>query len=1782
MRPDLPAAERPFSFPDPRRLAGARLLVDDLLPLSGGVRTRLVQEPEGGPTWLIREAPLAHTAACQRLQREAQCAAQGPSQSSPHHPPSQPPLHAPTPAPACLWLEDRLVLVHPADDGHTTFRRLGATGVTLDTFVTLAHQAATALQALHRTGRVHADLRTEHCVVDGQGRVRLLAAVGAQGSCAPPEAGALPFRATELHAEPSAGPTTAPTGGPTVSSDLYALGVCLFELLTGTWPLGAGTPVEWAHVHAAATPRRASECRPDVPEVINRLLDSLLGKEPATRFSSTAALLAELTALQQMLKATGSLSGVPVALPRAGADIAGAPLVGREAQQAVLASALARVIATGDSEVVHVAGRAGSGKSTLVHALLQDVAAQGALAVSGKCDQQQRDIPFASVAQVLQALTAHLLGANAQTLATVRNRWLELLNGQGQAVVTLVPAIAHVLGPTPSLSNVGADQARARMELALLQSLRAFATQDHPLVVFMDDLQWADDATAGLLEAFVQQPPPGVLLICAYRDAGADGQLAARVIGRMTQARHASRARAIKVTELDLPALTQAQVGDLLLAVLGPEVAAGRDRLASALHRRTGGNPYFTHQLIRALLEEEVLHRDPERGGWTCNETALANAPYSETVVDLMVHRFGRMPVQATEVAQHLASVGMACEAGLLARLSGLSTADLADALRPVIESGLMTATTDGYAFEHDRVLESAYSLIPAHRSAEVHAVVADTMLLHWQDDLTAHAFDISNQIERADGHPLTPSQRDAFVAALWRAGLQARRASAWAQATRCIDRALQLMEERLWTEQPAVAFGVHVLHCESLLAQARLEDAGAQILQLLGRELSPLHRAAAHRLEAVLCTIRSDYEGAIDAALNGLGLLEVPLRRHPGQDEMLAAHRDTMALVQAHGGVAALADLPLTDDTRIHAAMGLLQTLLSSVFVKDGISFLHLAKMVELTVRHGATPESAHGLAWFGVECASRFEAYDDALAFGLCALSMIDRHGFEAERISTLVAVDQCSVWTRPMDFALAHVQRAVQLGLASGDAAMACYAYNHIVSDLLVMGRPLALVREQLNEGLQLTRMMQYRDIELLLLSQQQYLETVSEAVTGTLTEAVTGTVTEGGAQAEEALRPVQALRQATLRRIAEANSLPTRFWNWLYGGMALFQVGAYDEAAVLLQEADALAWSAPGHVNISDADLYLCLSLARSQRGREDPDAVIAHLDERLPRWRRWAGAHPQTFQSKLQLLGSERLRLQGRTLEAMAGLEQSALSAGAAGFAHEQALALQWAGELCLAHGLDAAALAYLREASAAYRSWGAKACVQRLEALLLTAQRRAPSGPGATSADDGHAPGTPTASGQAAWELGVSAATALSGDSVMTPLVQTLMTHLMVHAGATYGALLLRRDGDFRLTASARVVEGQVQVVQASAPPSGQSIPSSILNTVARTRQALVLADGSALPGGLAQAGREGRLRSALCMPLLRGDRLDGVIYFENGLAAGVFNEQRTTHVGLMLPQVAIALESARLYEELISESDRRLRAEMGLRSARAELVRTSHLTVLATLSAAIAHEVNQPLASIVTRADASLRWLNRAAPNIEEITAGLIGIRQDGLRAAEVIRAVRTLARQAPAQPESLCLDALLQDVLTLLSADLSSRQVRVDLALSAPVPVMADRAQLQQVALNLLTNAMEAMQDVAAPRRWLRLSSVVDAGQVVVRVEDAGPGVDPALLDTIFDPFFTTKADGLGMGLAICRSIVTSHGGTLQAARGEAGGTVMCWSLPLAETPLVSPETAAWMKEQ
>lgn len=1677
---------------------------EEELDAAGGIRLLRLTDTQTGTVWIGRSALLGDAPACEHLQREARASSRLAAD------------WAAVPV-ATLWTPDRLMLVYGAEGGALPASAL-ARPMPVASFLALAAGAARTLASLHGQHLTHGDLRPGNLLADRHHHVRLVGQVFPDDPVAGRSSVSRPYEAPERG--------LGELAGATIATDLYALGVTLHELLTGELPLSGHSLASWQHAHAAIEPLPAPARRPGVPDTLGRILVKLMAKEPQARYTSAASLLADLQRCRDEWAAIGTVEHFELDTEGllATCQVSGR-LFGRARDMEVLAEALDRVKVSGVPELVLVSGAAGGGKSALARWLLARARAQGFRVADGKSDHLQRAIPLAPVAQVVRTLIAGLLGEDDAALARVRQRWLDALSGQGKAVAELVPEVEHVLGKTHSLSEVPATHGQARMEGALLQTFAAFAERGLPVVVFLDDLQWADAATLSLLEAFVVQAPENLLVIGAHRDSDAS------VARRLGELQHARRSHALTVTELGLAPLAESQVVDLVAAALGaPHDAA--TPVAQAIHRRTGGNPFFSYQLLQTWIDDGVLVRCATSTAWQWHDAAAAaQGQYTEHVVDLMIRRFARLPRAGTQLLKHAACIGIRCDEALLAKVAGRSVLHVRETLAPFVEAGLLIREPAGYAFQHDRVLESGYSLIdPAARPA-AHALVARTMIAHWQHSLPEYAFEICNQIERAADHPLASEDRVLYVGALLEAGRRARSTSVIDRASAYVQAASGLMDASWWTSRFTLAYGVGILRCECLLAQADMHGASREIESLLSRPMPPLERAAVHRLEATLQTVRSDYEGAIEAALRGLALLDVQLQRHPDPEALRAAYR----LVKDALGdrpIASLGELPETTDPRVQTVMGLLSTLISSVFISDGISFLHLAKMVELTLAHGATAASPYGFSWFGVFIASLFDEYEDGLAYGNAAMALIDRHGFDAASIATHLAIDQVAVWTRPLDYSLAHAQSAVTKGVASGDVGMACYAWNHIVSDMLVKGDALPLVDEAIERGLALTRAIQYLDIELILASQQHVVQLVRQGTGHGLPGDWTAAVTH---------------------RAERSNSLPTRFWVWLYGGVAAVYLGDWQQAAEFLDRARTLTWSAPAHINVSDCHLYRALALAHAPDGTGH-GVALATLEDEQRRFGRWASLNPATFQSKLLLIEAELARVRGDTIKALVNYERSATAAAAAGFVHEQALAHELAHRLCHAHGLDTAGRQHGRLAHASYARWGAEHKARGL----------------APGRDDGAHAGTDDAQRTLpTWELGIKAAQALSEEVVMERLIETLMTNILVHARAHYGLLLLMRDDKPVIEASGRVVGTQVDVTLRAAAPNEQLIPLAVLNSVVRTRQALVLADAAADAWSL-RTRRDGTapLRSVLCLPLLRGGTLVGAIYLENNLAAGVFDEARVAQLELMSPQVAIALETARLYQQVIDEGTRRLTAEVSLRTARAELVKSSHLTLLANLSASIAHEVNQPLASIVTSADASLRWLNRPRPDTAEVEAGLQSIRQEGLRAANIIRALRTLAKQAPSHLLPLQVDDVVRDVLAMVRVDIDERGVTLSSHLAAASWVDADRIQLQQVILNLLTNALDAMDGTAVARKALSVSTSVAAAQVLVRVADRGPGIPDDSLPRIFDPFFTTKADGLGMGLAICRTIVEAHGGTLHAAPADDGGTAFECRLPLSSS--------------
>lgn len=1679
---------------------------------SEGISVLRLHDAQTSSFWIARSASIADARACELLQREARLAT-GLSCA-----------WAMVPS-AGVWTPNRMMWVAPATESTLTANLL-PTPVSIAAYLDLAVSAAQSLSHMHHMGLVHGDVRTANLIVDEGHRARLTG-FGFATEAAPKTTSAgtslrtgapsLPYQSAEL------GRAASVRASP--QSDLYALGVALYEILTAELPLTGHSVAAWQHAHAAIEPRSPRLLRDDAPEPIASILLKLLAKEPRARYTSAESLLSDLSRCRQAwrdgeddafaLDASGALPAQAMATR----------LVGRERETQALADAFARVTASSEPELVLLSGAAGGGKSMLAHWLIERARAQGARAAEGKSDQLKQSIPFAPVAQLLRTLTAELLGESDATLASVRQRWLEALSGQGQALVELVPEIEHVLGRSAPLAEVSASQGRARVEIAVLKTLAALATPGSPLVVFVDDVQWADDFTVGWLQSFVAQAPRSVLLIAAYRSA--QPEAASRVL----ESRHASRSQTVAVTELAVDPFGLAALVDLVAATLG-EASTRVRPLAHAILNKTAGNPYFSNQLLQTWIDEGVLYRDAPGSAWQWDEAEIAHSRYTDRVVDLMIRRFSRFPRSSTALLPQLASVGLRCDDALLARLAGQTTSQISNSLRPFVDAGLLVREAAGHAFQHDRVLEFAYSQVEPEQRGAAHGRVASAMIELWKESLPEHAFEICNQIARA-GDASSVEESASFVEVLLEAGRRAKSAAAIAQARTYMETALGHMGPDWWTTHFELAYGVRLLRCECLLAQADLEAAALEIESLLAHPMPPLERAAIHRLEAILHTVRSDYEGAIQAALSGLDLLGVHLQRHPSRADLEAA-RGAVESALGTRPIAALGTLPATGNRRVQGAMSLLATLISSMFVDDGISFLHLAKMVELTLEHGATIESPYGLSWFGVFIASLYQEWQAGLDHALAAMALIDRNGYEPARIATLVALDQVAVWTRPLEDSLAYAQRAASIGLASGDIAMACYACNHIVSDLLVMGESLALVADAVERGLEQTRAINYLDIELILASQQRFMLLLQH-----------GSV--GPAAGRAALSEEE--------RVAQSNSLPTRFWIWLYGGMAAVYLGQWARAIELLTRAETLAWSAPAHINVADCHLYRAIAHAQAVHDGSTRGHALSLLQEQRDRFGAWAALNPGTFQSKLMLIEAQLAALSGDPLTGMTLYERSANAAAAAGFTHEHALAHELAAKLCREHSLLTSASQHARVAGAGYRRWGADHKAMTLIDRDVDRSR----------ALEAYAPSSQEAARQVVWGLDIQAAQALSGEGVMERLIETLMTNILVHAGANYGLLLLMRDEGPTIEASGRVVGEKITVTQLRAEPSEQMLPMAVLNSVVRTQQVLVLADASADAASIRHPRRETtRLRSIICLPLLRGGALVGAIYLENNLAPGIFDERRVAQLETTAPQVAVALETARLYEQLIDETGRRADAELSLRTARAELVEKSHLTLLANLAASIGHEVNQPLASIVTSADASLRWLKRPAPELLEVEAGLQSIRQDGQRAAKIIRALRSLAKQAPSVTRPVRIDTVVGEVLSMMRADIDGRGVRLSVSLSADVSIDADRVQLQQVILNLLNNALDAMANSEPMRKELRVVSGVQDRQVLVRVLDRGPGIDPSKLDRIFDPFFTTKSEGLGMGLAICRTIVEAHGGALHALQRQGGGSEFVLSLP------------------
>ena len=1747
----------------------------------------------------------------------------------------------------------RLTLLSEDPGGEPLLRLLGQPWE-ITSFLRFAIGLAAALARLHGRGLIHKDIKPANILVNNATWAVWLTGFGI-ASHLPREAPG----STEAIAGTLAYMAPEQTGRMNRSidsrSDLYACGVTFYETITGTLPFSASDPLEWIHCHIARPPAPPSERVHGIPGPIEAIILKLLAKSPEDRFQTAAGLEADLRACLTSWETHQRIDAFPIGA-RDVPDRLLIPekLYGRKSEVDALVAAFDRVAARGRAEFILVSGHGGVGKSSIVSEFSKAMPTQGLFA-AGKFDQYKRDIPYATLAQAFQSLVRRILGRDDTELNRWRHALLEALGPNGQLMVTLIPELAAIIGEQPPTPDLPPQEARNRFQMVFRRFLSAFAQPEHPLALFLDDLQWLDAATLELLEHLVTEPEVRhVLLVGAYRANELDPSHA--LVRTFERIRNAGT----DVQEIALKPLAPSDVRRLIADALRAEPEHVRP-LAKLVFEKTGGNAFFVNQFIAALAEDGLLAFDSDRRGWKWDIDRIRAKGFTANVADLMAAKMNRLPKATQEALGSLACLGSVAAVATIDLISGSEKEAVHAALWQAVRAGLISRLDGAYVFIHDRVQEAAYALIPEHERALAHLRIGRLLASETAPDKRDEKiFDIVNQLNGGAALIETPEEREQVAELNLSAGKRAKAAAAYSAALQYFSKGYGLLGESDREQKSQLAFDLELNWAECEYLTGRLASAEERLSVLSRGAANLVDTAAVACLRMTLYTTLDRSDRAVDVGLEYLRRVGVDFSPHPTDDDVRQEY-DRLWRHLGDRAIGALVDLPVARDPDCIATLEVLTlTVPAANFTDENLFCVAVARMASLSLQHGNGDASCHAYVWLGMILRSRFGNFAAGFRFGRLGIDLVERQGLD--RFKARIYSDfghLINPWTKHLRDGIDWVRRALITAQTNGDLTFASFASNSLTMLLLASGEPLDGVQAEAENGLEYTRRVRFG--------------LFADIMTGQLglVRALRGLTSDISSFGDE---------QFDERRFQERLETDPRLafaacWYWIRKLQARFHANDYPGAVAAADRAQSLMWKSPPFFEAAEYHFYAALARAATSdpspgdAQRPSRDALHAH---RL-QLETWARHCPENFANRAALVSAEIARLEGRETDAMRLYEHAIRSARDNGFVHNEALANELAANFYAALGFETISHAYLRNARSCYLRWGADGKVRQMdEANSHLRQQATQSRPAATI-------------GATVEQLDVgaviTAAQAVSGEIVLDRLIETLMTIALKNAGAQRGLLILLEGDRLRIEAEGRADQKAVEVTMRREALTRADIPESLLHYVVRTRQSVILDDALAQdPFSTDDYIRKKRARSVLCLPLLKQAKLIGVLYLENNLASHVFTPARISLLELLASQAAISLENARLYGELtmteerwrklfesvpvgvvLVGSDRRyvaanpafqkmtgyseaelLRlspaditheddraeteaivaayaaglpyyrdhivkryrrkdggvtwaeidgflapaqrgarflagvsvditerklAEEALRDARADLERMARLTTMGELTASIAHEINQPLAAIVTQSQAAQRFLKRNEPDLDEVQDALACIARDGMRASEVIRGLRALARKSAPQLTRLDIDDVIREVLALARGELVRHDVvlRTELGSDERL-VLGDHVQLQQVLLNLVMNGVEAMRETERTRELSVSSTLAEPGSsVLVAVRDTGTGFDPAVADRMFQPFFTTKPDGTGMGLTICRSIVEAHGGRLWVSPRAPHGADVRFTVPL-----------------
>lgn len=1669
-------------------------------------------------------------------------------------------------------------------------------------------QLSDILYYIHQKGIIHKDINSSNIMIARDGTVKLLD-FGISSNLYQETSEILnvdQIEGTLTYISPEQTGRTAYSV--TYSSDFYSFGVLLYELLAGKPPFDSIDPLEIIHFHLSRNPILLSSILPDLPKGFDQVISKLMEKNPDERYHSAAGLKSDLETVRKHY-----ISKEPLIYFKAGInDITeqykqSQKLYGREKERNELLGYFENLNQL-KSVLVLVAGYSGVGKSALIRHIKFPIIQNKGTFISGKFDQFKKDIPYYAFIEAIQEFIKNLLSESDDKVLSWRERISDVLGDNAGLITEVIPQLSKIIEKQPPVPKLQPAEQEARFHMVLLDFMYVFSTQECPLVIFLDDLQWADLPSLNLVKRIVENPrQDSILILGAYRDNEVEkGHPLTITLKQINES--SNQVKVLHIKPLDLEATSRITADSF-----------GMDNVQAAelgkhVYTKTKGNPFFIHSFLKSLYDKNLVKKDPVKN-WVWDQQKIDELGYTDNVIDLMTEGLINLPIHTQEVLKYGAVLGNTFSLADLSDIVETTQSIVYNDLIPAIKGGYLSSVDNRYralalssvnanfdieeqlsaktvqfTFTHDKVQQAAYGLIVPSNLPTVHLRIGRLLLLNRDEvELEEGIFELLNHFV-IGFHLIENSQEKKRITELCLiAGRKAKDSTSYNLGVHFLTLAKKLLGSDSWTEHYELTYNVlfELGECEYL--NDNPAKAEQYFEEILGYSKTNFEKLRVYYVHSSLYLKIGNTNESLRLGLEAAKLYDIffPTNKRAIKVLTLLTMAKYLFLFSTrYRNPDRLFQLKDCNDEENIALNKFLIDLATSAYQQDqNLMMLVVFKIIESYLKDGFTDASGWGFSGFSVVVLSALKL--QKRGFNLWEITMKLHQKTHSPLIKWRLNYTVLSFynhWRMPIKEGYDGILETIKACVLNGDQIFTGYTVALYLRSRFIAGENLKKILDSSEEHLALIKNGK---------GGLDFFQCFYQ-----LAKALNGQTNENGwdDNSFNSTETIDRLNQ-------EGNMTKLAFFHSAECSLLYF-FGLPEQA--LEKSQIVLKYSANFLGDVLEVFHAFFTSLSISscydRMSPKDKNKYLSVFKKHLRAMKLWTKGCPENFNQHFYLLQAELYALNNKFEKALEYYELSIQTAGKSGLKYVEAIANERASILCSRKRLVKQSQIYLEDAWEAYHNWGAIAKCKQLHDTYPDLIR-INKDQGRTEWNTG-LPAT-SASSNTALDLAsvLKASLSIASQVKYDDLLKKLMHITIENAGAERGCLLLNKGGELSLVAEGITGSDAIEKFPFIPLAEAKIVPHSILNFCLRSEESVVVNDAfNEDRFSSDQFISENKIRSILCLPITYKGGISGLIYLENRLLKGVFNKNRIELLEMLSGQIGISIENAILYENLeekVLERTKEIeKAYIELKAAQAQLIQSEKMASLGELTAGIAHEIQNPLNFVNNFSELSNELLDEmkielesnnkeeAFAIVEDVKQNLIKILHHGKRADAIVKGMLQHTRSSSGAKEPTDLNALAGEYLRLAYHGLRAKDKSFNAKLKTDFDdsigsIKIIPQEIGRVILNLITNAFYAVNEKRStlepegpskyePTVTVTTSRIIshEAGKSEMRlsVEDNGNGIPEKILDKIFQPFFTTKpaGEGTGLGLSLSYDIVKAHGGVLNVETRSGEGTIFRITIP------------------